>query len=750
MADYKELLRRAIESLSENNGAARRAVYEKARSALVGQLRAINPPLPARDITQHRLQLEDCIRDVEREASEANIAGLKASTEAPPPKPAAPPASAQPIIVNSAWANAPAVSPSPEIEPEREDDELPAQEPVFSPIPHPPGIGARPEQFRPVHVNSTPAFVPPAVEPEETEEPVQEAAKVVEFTPVKPISGSIEDIIAQAERTSEDSEPEAEPEGEAEPEIVIEPEAEPEKPALFKLEPRVMPTIVSPIRPPVPANSGFADIKPFEPVRRGPTLDVRRDAASTAKIAEPLLQPGVRHEPSIRSQTIALQQVAEPIAVLDQPAAATAMSAVREVEVEPTADVAAKEAQVTIERAIATLDREARGETTPLDFTNDAPAAVGSPPPLLGLKRDQRPNAEAILQAEQNFPRAAVDNERGGFNAITIFLVVFLLLLAGAGGAGFWAWREGYIDLQAMFGSSASTTAVSDTQASAPNNSATIAAPTPDLTNGTGPGNTATPEAQAPATELKSDERLSGTPVAPIATPVQTPSAAIEQAAPNTEVKTEERLAITATPVEPQIAPSGAPALDAATTAGNQSLLLEASDDGTTGAVPFSGTVEWTEGKDETGLPTLVGKATIPARNLGVDVLIRKNSDPSLPASHLMEINFSVTDSFIGGSIAGLPGVLLKNEELVQGTPLVGASARVVADSFLFALSASQEDSVTNSNLLTSRKWIDLAIVYATGKRAIITLEKDDAAQKLFAEVFKSWGTEKAADSAAK
>src|SRR6188508_2049139 len=73
MADYKELLRRAVEALPENNGAARRAVYEKARAALVGQLRAINPPLPAREITQHRLQLEDCIRQVEQEASEAVI-----------------------------------------------------------------------------------------------------------------------------------------------------------------------------------------------------------------------------------------------------------------------------------------------------------------------------------------------------------------------------------------------------------------------------------------------------------------------------------------------------------------------------------------------------------------------------------------------------------------------------------------------------------------------------------------------------
>ena len=101
MADYKELLRRAVEALPENNGAARRAVYEKARAALVGQLRAINPPLAARDITTHRLQLEDCIRQVEQEASEAVIAGMTGSHEGSPPPPprrcpvAAPPGAAR-------------------------------------------------------------------------------------------------------------------------------------------------------------------------------------------------------------------------------------------------------------------------------------------------------------------------------------------------------------------------------------------------------------------------------------------------------------------------------------------------------------------------------------------------------------------------------------------------------------------------------------------------------------------------------
>src|SRR6478609_5281746 len=96
MADYKELLRRAVEALPENNGAARRAVYEKARAALVGQLRSIQPPLPAREITQHRLQLEDCIRQVEQEASEAVISLGRDAMFAPKPAAAAPQPAPQP------------------------------------------------------------------------------------------------------------------------------------------------------------------------------------------------------------------------------------------------------------------------------------------------------------------------------------------------------------------------------------------------------------------------------------------------------------------------------------------------------------------------------------------------------------------------------------------------------------------------------------------------------------------------------
>jgi hypothetical protein len=169
------------------------------------------------------------------------------------------------------------------------------------------------------------------------------------------------------------------------------------------------------------------------------------------------------------------------------------------------------------------------------------------------------------------------------------------------------------------------------------------------------------------------------------------------------------------------------------------SLLLEASDDGVSGAVPFTGDVTWSMQTDAAGQPSLTAHAAIPARHLELEFLIRKNTDPTLTASHLMEVNFAIPPDFVGGSIAGLPGILLKNEELVQGTPLIGASARVVASSFIFALSAGGDDEAANLELLTSRNWIDIAVVYATGKRAIITLQKDPATNRLFDSVFETW-----------
>src|SRR5271170_1079369 len=82
MADYHPLIARAVDGLGTSTGEARRALYERARAALVGQLRSIAPPLSEADITRERLALEDAIRKVEAESAR------KARVE---PRPAPPP-----------------------------------------------------------------------------------------------------------------------------------------------------------------------------------------------------------------------------------------------------------------------------------------------------------------------------------------------------------------------------------------------------------------------------------------------------------------------------------------------------------------------------------------------------------------------------------------------------------------------------------------------------------------------------------
>src|SRR5471030_1905674 len=69
MADYFPLISRAVAGLDKNTGENRRALYERARTALVNQLRSVDPALNESDITRERLALEESIRKVEAEAA---------------------------------------------------------------------------------------------------------------------------------------------------------------------------------------------------------------------------------------------------------------------------------------------------------------------------------------------------------------------------------------------------------------------------------------------------------------------------------------------------------------------------------------------------------------------------------------------------------------------------------------------------------------------------------------------------------
>lgn len=121
MADYYPLIARAIAGLDPSApGESRRALYERARAALIAQLRSVDPPLSESEITRERLSLEEAVRKVESEAAQrardASRSGdasrpggsragdsFRANTRAParpgepaPPPQASPPSNSQP------------------------------------------------------------------------------------------------------------------------------------------------------------------------------------------------------------------------------------------------------------------------------------------------------------------------------------------------------------------------------------------------------------------------------------------------------------------------------------------------------------------------------------------------------------------------------------------------------------------------------------------------------------------------------
>jgi hypothetical protein len=78
VTDYQSLIARAVEGVASDKGETRRALYERARTALVTQLRAVDPPLSESVIAKERLALESAIREVEDDAARST-SGWRAS-----------------------------------------------------------------------------------------------------------------------------------------------------------------------------------------------------------------------------------------------------------------------------------------------------------------------------------------------------------------------------------------------------------------------------------------------------------------------------------------------------------------------------------------------------------------------------------------------------------------------------------------------------------------------------------------------
>jgi len=192
----------------------------------------------------------------------------------------------------------------------------------------------------------------------------------------------------------------------------------------------------------------------------------------------------------------------------------------------------------------------------------------------------------------------------------------------------------------------------------------------------------------------------------------------------------------------PSTAPRGAtaPAADVA-----QKVVLYEEESGNPQGKRFVGSAVWRTETVSPGpglAPELAIRADIdiPERKMRMTWSLRRNTDKALPASHTIEIMFTLPADFPEGGVQNVPGVLMKQNEQTRGVPLAGLAVKVTNNFFLIGLSSVDIDLQRNIALLKERTWFDVPVVYNSSKRAILAIEKGTPGERAFEEAFRAWG----------
>jgi hypothetical protein len=198
--------------------------------------------------------------------------------------------------------------------------------------------------------------------------------------------------------------------------------------------------------------------------------------------------------------------------------------------------------------------------------------------------------------------------------------------------------------------------------------------------------------------------------------------------------------AATAAPEAPATTPAAA---QTAPVGSSEKLFLYEERIGQSSPTAIQGSIVWSlqheadaNGKQEASVQ---GMLTVPERNLTAQLTFKRNSDPSLPASHIVEMVFSLPQNFEGGAIDSVQRISMKRTEQDRGDPLIAVPAKITDDFHMIALNDYPDARKANLDLLATRDWIDIPITYRNGRRALLTMQKGTTGTEAFTAAIREW-----------
>ncbi len=365
-----------------------------------------------------------------------------------------------------------------------------------------------------------------------------------------------------------------------------------------------------------------------------------------------------------------------------------------------------------------------------------APTAKGTPVDIAG----QSDGMEALVSGYGQQPAYRLEPKKRR-NLAPVIIGALVLVVLGGGGYLAWSMRD---QIGSMVANLTGEIAPAQTTTETPE--ATTATPEAPAETAAAPA-TATPPAADALAGQKFTQRLR-----PDGTEVDegAGSAPIAGAPAEGRSVSAQTVASTVDPTDPPAATNGAAATqtpgtaaNTAALAGGEKLFLYEERIGQATPVAVPGSITWTavreNGADGRPDPQIQGRINIPERGISALLTFKRNTDNSLPASHIIEVVFSVPPDFEGGAIENLQRIAMKRTEQDRGDPLVAVTAKVTDDTYLVALNDFEDVVRRNMELMSTRAWIDIPVTYRNGRRALITLDKGTTGTNVFDQVIREW-----------
>jgi hypothetical protein len=157
--------------------------------------------------------------------------------------------------------------------------------------------------------------------------------------------------------------------------------------------------------------------------------------------------------------------------------------------------------------------------------------------------------------------------------------------------------------------------------------------------------------------------------------------------------------------------------------------------------VVSSGSTVWSIIPPAPGQPARVAvtaDADIPDLKMHAAMTLRKNTDPTLQATHTIDLKFSFAD---GAPITGVKDVEPKMRNLgsTASEALRSAKVKISDVYFLIALTKDDQDTAHNLDLIRTRAWFDFPLLLNDNRIAKLVFEKSARGDAMLAKAFEAW-----------